>query len=241
MPPRLHDKYLKRFDELVTEGQAILANPEVRIVNRDVYGDAALLGLGSMEETHEYIDSGRFHEWQSKWATLLGQMVPPTHPKSNDIKQLSSSGVSKSILEEMLAILRAVKSDYESGFLDDLPALIRAEVAGDYMAQAEMLLAEGYHVPAAVLSGVVLEDALRKLCNQHDIPIVDAKGARKTINPMNMDLYKKNLYNAAKMQEIQAWAGYRNDCAHGDGDKVKPEDVGRMIQGVRAFVADYLK
>ncbi|NIA15063.1 MAG: DUF4145 domain-containing protein, partial [Nitrospiraceae bacterium] len=128
-----------------------------------------------------------------------------------------------------------------AGLFDDVRLMVRAEIAGDYMAQAELLHGEGYHVPAAVLAGAVLEDALRKLCEREEIPIETDKGKRKTINPMNTDLAKKNVYNAAKAQEILAWAALRNNAAHGDGDKVEPAAVGRMIDGVRAFVADYLR
>jgi hypothetical protein len=230
----MHDRYLKRFDELEAEALAILANPEVRTVKSD--------GLWSMEDTHYNItDSGRFHQWQSMWATLVGQILPPTHPKSGDIRQMVSYSASESLLEEMLAILRAAKSDYVGGFFEDLLLLIHTEVAGDYMAQAELLLAEGYYVPAAVLAGAVLEDALRKLCDGKDIGTMKPSGERRSINPMNDDLAQAKVYNPAKAHEIRAWADIRNDCAHGDGGKVKPEDVGRMIQGVRAFVADYLK
>jgi len=200
----------------------------------------AARGRGPTEETYESISAARFHEWQANWATLLGQIVPQTHPKSDDIKQLSSSGVRQ--FEKMLAILRAVKSDYESGFLNDLPVLIRAEVSGNYMAQAEALLAESYHVPAAVLAGAVLEDALRKLCDEKGIATTKPSGERRGINAMNDDLATRGqVYNAAKAHEIRAWADIRNDCAHGDAAKVKPEDVRRMIQGLRAFVPDYLR
>jgi len=109
------------------------------------------------------------------------------------------------------------------------------------MAQTEALMAEGYHVPAAVLVGAVLEDALRKLCDEKSIPTSKPNGERKTVNPMNDDLAKAKVYNAAQAHEIRAWANIRNDCAHGDGHKVKPDDVGRMVQGVRSFVADYLR
>lgn len=235
LPTRLHEKYLGRFDELIAEGDAIRCSTRTVVVEDELYA----AGLSSAPTTYEEVDSGRFHEWQVNWATLLSQIVPPNHPKASDIRQMSSYG--PSALGEMLAVLKAIKKDYVSGFLDDLSMLIRAEVAGDYMAQAEVLLVEDYYVPAAVLAGAVLEDALRKLCDGKGIPTSKPNGERKTINPMNDELAKAGAYNAAKAHEIRAWADIRNDCAHGDGGKVKPEDVQRMIQGVHAFVADYLK
>jgi len=240
LPRRLHQKVLTRFDELITEGHEILGARETRTVDRDFYGDAAALGFGSMQETYEVVDTDRFHEWQTKWATLLGHVLPADHPRSADINRLGRSGADVSVLKEMLAILRGYRSDYEAGFFDDLSLLVRAEVAGDYVAQAETLLAEGYYVPAAVLAGAVLEDALRRLCDGKGVPVTKPSGERRGINAMNDDLAKANVYNAAKAHEIRAWADIRNDCAHGDGHKVKPDDVGRMIQGIRSFIADYL-
>jgi len=236
LPPRLHEKYLKRFEELITEGEGILHSPRTVVVEDDL---AYAAGLSSKPDTYQEIDSARFYEWQVKWSTLLGQIVPPTHPKAADIKQMSD--YTPSALGDMLAVLRGIRDDYVNGFLDDLPLLVHAEIAGDYLAQAETLLSEGYHVPAAVLAGAVLEDALRKLCEEKGIPITKPSGERKGINAMNDDLAKASVYNKAKAHEIRAWADIRNDCAHGDGDKVKPEDVDRMIKGVRAFVADYVR
>ena len=67
-------------------------------------------------------------------------------------------------------MLEAFRDDFEQGFLDDILLKVEAEVAADYMGQAESLLKEGQpgkfdHVPAAVLAGAVLEKALKTLCN----------------------------------------------------------------------------
>jgi len=237
---RLHQKVVARLEQLITEGRSILDDRKTQVVDYDAYGDAAAAGLGSMQGTYEAVDEDRFHEWQTNWGTLLGQVLPAGDPRRADIGQLARSSAELAILREMLAILRGCKSDYDAGFFDDLSLVVRAEVAGDYMAQAEVLLAEEYHVPAAVLAGAVLEDALRKLCDGKGILVTKPSGERKGINAMNDDLGRASVYNAAKADEIRAWAKYRNDCAHGDGAKVKPEDVGRMVQGVRAFVADHL-
>lgn len=64
-------------------------------------------------------------------------------------------------------------------------------------------------------------------------------GGRTEANPRRNERWPDGA--AARTHEIRAWADIRNNCGHGDGDKVKPEDVGRMIQGVRAFMADHLK
>ena len=115
------------------------------------------------------------------------------------------------------------------------------------MGQAEGLLNEGQpgkfdHVPAAVLTGAVLEKALRKLCDdqQPPIPTVDAKGDPKTLNPLIDDLKKANVFNELKAKQLRAWADIRNKAAHGEFDQFKRTDVEQMMGGVKNFLADYL-
>ncbi len=40
-------------------------------------------------------------------------------------------------------MLKAIKDDFEKGFFDSLYSKIEAEIASDYMGQAERLLGEG--------------------------------------------------------------------------------------------------
>lgn len=238
LPPTLHERYLKRFDELIAEGEMIIQGTTTETEP----GLQTTSGLVALPPTVSHsIDVDRFYEWQAKWVSLLSQIVPGNHPQAKRVARFRSYAANYDSLRQMLALLRAMKDDYQHGFLDDLPSLIRAEIAGDSLAQAEMLYEEGYYVPAGVLAAAVFEDVLRKLCDEKGIPTINGKGRRKTINPMNGDLAKAKVYNAAKAHEIRAWADIRNDCAHGDGDKVNPQDVGRMVKGVRAFVADHLR
>ena len=82
---------------------------------------------------------------------------------------------------------------------------------------------------------------MRKLCGDRGIAVAKPSGERRGINAMNDDLAKNSVYNAAKAHMIRSWADIRNDCAHGDGGKVQVEDVRTMIQGVGAFVGEYLR
>jgi hypothetical protein len=136
----------------------------------------------------------------------------------------------------------------ESGFLEKVASHIEAEIAADYMGQAEHLLGEGQtgrfdHVPAAVLSGAVLEKALRKLCDQQQpaIPVVTATGVPKTLNPLIDDLKKAGVFNELKAKQLRAWADIRNKAAHGEFEQFDRGDVEQMLQGITNFLADYLK
>ena len=78
---------------------------------------------------------------------------------------------------ELRGILISFKDDINSGLLTSINTIIEANISGDYLLQAEQLLTEGKagnydHVPAAVLTGAILEDALRRLC-QRQAPLID--------------------------------------------------------------------
>jgi hypothetical protein len=140
-------------------------------------------------------------------------------------------------LLDCLGILEAAQRDFESGLLFDLRSLIFSEVLGDFIEQAEALFLAGYYAAAAVLIGGVLEDTLRKLAVNNNIKIPD----RKSLDPINIELARAELYDKLTQKRITALADLRNTAAHGHFDKVKKDDVEDMINWVRRFTADYLK
>jgi hypothetical protein len=97
------------------------------------------------------------------------------------------------------------------------------------------------HVPAAVLSGAVLEKALRTLCDQQNPPISTNKsnGERKTLDPLITDLRKDRVFNETKAKQLRAWAAIRNHAAHGEFDQFTRKDVENMIRGIKNFLAEY--
>ena len=151
-------------------------------------------------------------------------------------------------MQKALGILEAFRDDLEKGFLDDFLLKVEAEVAADYMGQADGLLKEGQtgafdHVPAAVLSGAVLEKALRTLCDrqQPQISITNANGENKTLNPLIDDLKKAGAFNELKAKQLRAWADIRNKAAHGEFNQFTKADVEQMLAGIANFLADYLQ
>ena len=162
-------------------------------------------------------------------------------------KELSIKGSGAHETKSVIGILTGLKSDYELGLLDNLPEMIEANVASDYMAQAESLLAEGRvqqfdHVPAAVLAGAVLEDSLRRLCNRQlpPIPVIKENGEPKTFDPLITDLQKAGLYSTAKADQLRSWSKIRNYAAHGEFSKFNRNEVEAMIAGIKSFLADFM-
>jgi len=240
---KLKAQLLARFDELITVGEDILNTPEdvPPVISRD-----AMTGDPYMQEPpSQRLNWSKLVEWRTKSASLLSQVLlkGSVHEKA----AVSFLSVTAPGLEGAISILRALKDDFDQGFLDNLFLRIEAEVAADYMGQAENLLQEGSsgkydHVPAAVLAGAVLEKALRKMCDLQLPPISTTKpnGETKTLNPLIDDLKQSGLFNELKAKQIRSWADIRNKAAHGEFDQFKKEDVEQMIVGISNFLPDHL-
>ncbi len=178
-----------------------------------------------------------------KCNTLFGHVLSKANP--NQAQMFAAfrdpRNATPNEFPNLAARLRGLKSDFEDGFLDDIWSIIRSEVADDYLSQAETLLRDGSYVPAIVLAGAVLEDALRKLAENNSIALKTEKGRPKTINPLNTDLKGKEVYSESKAKEITFWASLRNAVAHGEPEGVDPKAAKPMLEGVRAFLATYLQ
>jgi len=245
LPQAILAQTLARFDSLNAEGRSILANakhipPPTR--HSRVSGQLLQIGDGYMQ-----LDAEKFVEWRTKVATLLALVVPKGHAHRPAVEELPKLQEAYQLVQQALSLLLGIKDDLENGFLDDMAAAIEAEIACDYMGQAEQLLDEGQrgkfdHVPAAVLAGAVLEKALRTLCQQQlpPIPVKTPKGDHKTLNPLIDDLKKAGVFNEAKAKILRAWADIRNLAAHGEFAQFRRTDVEAMIAGINQFLADYL-
>jgi len=201
IPKNVKIQLLTRFDQLIAEGQDIVENAEdvPPRYDHDDFGRRFIRQSG-----YQVMDGPKFVEWRIKATTLLSKVIPDGSihaPHLEKFSSLNAYNAALSNLEEGISFVRAIKDDFERGFLDDLLLQIEAEIASDYMGQAENLLTEGSsgkydHVPAAVLVGAVLEKALRKMCDSQQPPILKSKpnGEPKTLNPLIDELKASGVY-----------------------------------------------
>src|SRR5204862_4943857 len=110
-------------------------------------------------------------------AATIDRLAPPKSPYRAAIDE---------ILPNRVGALRALRRDYEAGFLTRVQSLVRAELFVDFLEMAEHLLQQGYKDPAAVLIGSVLEEHLRALCSVRGIPC-DVAGKAQKAESMNGD------------------------------------------------------
>ena len=133
------------------------------------------------------------------------------------------------------ASLRTLKIELENNLLFDVSELINAEVFETHLEYAKYLLDKGHKDASAVIVGGVLEDKLRQLCIKHKLPLKDSKDKYLTIDPMNVNLYKDNVYNLTVQKQILAFAEIRNNAAHGKYDEYTPKQVSAFYDYVLDF------
>jgi hypothetical protein len=135
----------------------------------------------------------------------------------------------KSLVGSLIALRRAV----ENGLLDSLELRLRANIHDDFLLQAKVLLDAGYHVAGMVLIGGVLEDHLRKLCDNRGLAC-DGKGSLGRYNDLLRDVYPQ-----AAWRQIQSIADLRNCSAHFDGASVDAKHVELAHTFVSQMIVNY--
>lgn len=136
------------------------------------------------------------------------------------------------ILTSLHGTLRALRTDYAADRLQSFQELIHADLFSDFLEMAEHFLESRYKDPAAVMAGGVLEEHLRKLCGKHGV----ALAAKPKLDTMNAELARVGAYGKNEQKQVTAWAGLRNDAAHGNYGNYGEAEVKLMVQGVRSFI-----
>lgn len=210
-----------RFNELFLKGNQVLATrraPPQFVVSDD------------------YVDSALSQEWATSAAQFLGSLFGRDSEYYERFQKAWQHPGYISDVTRGLAVLKAAWNDYSKGYLTELRTLVRAEVFDDILEQGQHLFDQGYHQPAAVLAGAVLEDALRKICDRSGISL----SAKPKLDGMNAELLKKGVYNTLVQKRVTMLADIRNKAAHGQWTQFSSADVEGMLRQVRDFVTDYL-
>jgi len=211
---------VRRVDELLAMGQAILASRR-----RSDWG--------------EYVDSGLMSGFRSASLSFVDRVYGSNHPHFSEINEMAK-GSDLYHAESCIAILKAIRSEIDGGWLFSIKGLITAEVFADFMEMAEHLLESGYKDPAAVMCGSVLEEHLRQLCIRNGIETAtqrDEKEYPKKADTINADLARAEVYSKLDQKLITGWLDLRNKAAHGHYDEYNADQVKNMLSSVIEFMA----
>jgi hypothetical protein len=136
-------------------------------------------------------------------------------------------------------MLRALRDDYASGYLQSVVELIHADVFADFLDMARYLLEHDYKDAAAVITGSVLEEHLRKLCGKNGMPVAKADGSPKKTDTLNSELAEAGIYSKLDQKSVTAWLDLCNKAAHGHYSEYTKDQVALMLQGVLDFASRY--
>lgn len=209
---------LKRFDELISDGQNVLKTMKPPPSNS--------IGFPNT------VDAQLSNKWGISSLNLLERVFGNGSVYYTHFSTLYEDLYRYTVARKALGILQGAKEDYEHGYLFKTKLLIEAEVFDEFLEQAEYLLQQGYFAPAAVIAGSVLEDALRKLCIRNGVTLPD----KPKLDTMNAELAKAGAYTKLVQKNVTALADIRNSAAHGKWDEFTESDVKNMIVQVRSFM-----
>ena len=85
------------------------------------------------------------------------------------------------------------------------------ETENDPLFEPKVLFRTGYFPAAGAMTGVILEEHLKALCNTQSPPLT-LRG--NTIDPLNQTLKSANVYDQTQHRRIQVLGDIRNRCSH---------------------------
>lgn len=218
----MKERLAKRFAELEEQMQAVTAT--LKTSHNNTFGRS------------DRVDYHVLLAWRIKVKNLI---VKTCGEESEHYREFTKAEKGKSVsgnlfeFKALQAIFLATKEDFEGGYLSSYRAMVQAEVFDTELEQAQELFNNGYHVAAAVIAGVVLETALRELCDREKI-------SHGKIDKMNADLAKIGVYSKNVQKQITAQAGIRNSAAHGNLSEFSKNDVEQMIPAIAKFLETHL-
>jgi len=184
-----------------------------------------------------------FTKIKTHTVTLVHSLIADATLKDKFVTDIDNLAENIEGITKLEGKLKALQHDYKTKLLG-LKAQIETDTALNFMSMANELLGEGVsgqydYVPAAVLAGAILEDALRRLCGRQNISTIHPNGKHKMLKNLIDDLKKSKIFNEPEAKQLEGWATTRNFAAHGEFSKFNRSNVEHMITGIEKFLTDY--
>jgi hypothetical protein len=155
---------------------------------------------------------------------------------ADEIVSVGSRVVPSRAISRVAAILEDWARFVEDGMMAALPfpVMARMEAATDLMEQVQQLLSEESIHPAApvVLAGAALEEFLRSQIAAAGLTPAGKPGISTYANALR----SAGHLSAQDVKDITAWAGQRNDAAHGQFSNLSRQRAQIMVDGINLFM-----
>jgi len=222
LTPKLK-RYAERIKKLIQEGMEIskLEKPS---------------SVGPFIQDEDQI---RVNSWYTSVRNILetsfGQKSPQFHQFIKETKDGTKHIDHAYDIHPIVGILEGALSDLENGFLMGQEFIIASDIFDSVLEQAKYLNQSDHKDPAAVLSRVVVEDALKRMARVEGISDI------LKASQINDELKKIGRYPQPQWRQIQAWLDIGNAAAHGKFDQYNQDDVQRMIEDIERFLVSEFK
>jgi len=218
MRTKIEEKYLERIGQLLEKAE--------NVKNTQRPNPEGVIGFFS-------VDDNIFNEWSVSCKNLIGKIAGESSSYYKDfLRNVSYAAVN--LVDCGAGILRGLKEDIEMGMLLDMRDIAIAEIFSDFLDMAQHLLDNEYKDPAAFLTGAVLEDGLRKLCQKNSIKVKISDD----ISALNTKLADQNIYNRLIQSQIQTWKKLRDDADHGNFSEYNKQQVKDFLDWVGNFLSE---
>jgi hypothetical protein len=135
----------------------------------------------------------------------------------------------------MGSILNSLLADIDAGLIADFGNKIRAETFDDFLEHADAYRKEGEKQATGVLSGVVFEDTIRRICRDKSIT---EKGTE--LEQLIIALQKQNVITGQQARQARTAAFVRTKATHAQWDEYDLAGVAETITLTRTLLRDHL-
>lgn len=180
------------------------------------------------------VDFQEHQKWAASCRLLSHQLGPFAAAWQQSLLSMSQGNREIGVLSK-LGALRSICECIEDGRLASFEDLVFAEALANLLEQGEHLLERSFFLPAAVIFRAVLEERLRRLCEQQNA-LPDK--SRPTIADFNQALYGTKAYDKITMKQVDALAAIGNAAAHLTGE-FDPTTVKDMHSGLLSFLSRF--
>lgn len=176
-----------------------------------------------------------YNGWFAQSLTAISDVSGPTSPYSTRFNGICRH-VGLTEARSGASMLEGLRDDVANGYLRRITDLAAAAVFSDFLEMAEHLLDSGYFIPAASLTGAVLEDGLRRIAAAHNVKVT----SKDDLSSLNTKLAQAKVYNEVVRKSVALWTDIRNKADHGKFQELTATDVKLMHAGVQDFMASRL-
>lgn len=160
----------------------------------------------------------------------------PYRIRADKIANKEHGWVIHNAVGEFAALLRNLLLDAEAGLLTSVADQARAETFDDFLDHADAYYADGRKNESGVISGVVFEDTLRRICHKEGVVEKNVK-----LDGLISELTNLGHLTTIKAKRARVAAHVRTKASHAQWDEFELADVRATIEFTRELITSKLE